>query len=184
MNNNIFIYSIRAATGLFRENLSQKQAKQLAYTLEMNAVPYTMFKENKETKEITTVSMEFLDLTSKKKKDTKELGYDLTDDGKGKKYDNGKPMIGTLVRVFPLALEALGSVIEFGTHKYPQPDNWKKVEGAKYRYLDSLMRHMVKHYKGMELDEETNKPHLAHMAWNALAILELYLMEKNEKQQK
>lgn len=110
--------------------------------------------------------------------------YDLTDDGKGKKYDTGKPMIGTIIRVFPNAMEALGSVIEFGTHKYPDPNNWKKVEGAKFRYLDSLMRHMVKHYRGLELDEETGKPHLAHMAWNALAILELYLMEQKEKESK
>lgn len=108
--------------------------------------------------------------------------YDLTDDGKGKKYDTGKPMVGTLCRVFPHALMAVGECIEFGTHKYPDPNNWKKVEGATTRYLDSLMRHLIKHYMGITKDEETNLPHLAHAAWNALAILELELMKNNQEE--
>lgn len=124
----------------------------------------------------------FVPIVDKKKEG--EVNYDLSDDGTGKKYDTGKPMIGTAMRVFPLSMEALGAVIEFGTHKYPQPDNWKKVEGANYRYLDSLMRHLIKHLKGQEFDEETGKPHLAHVVWNALAILELYLMGKNENENK
>lgn len=106
--------------------------------------------------------------------------YDLTDDGKGKKYDNGKPMPGTLVNVFPEALLAVGATIEFGTHKYPDPRNWRKVEGANKRYQDSLMRHLIKHNMGEVNDRETGIPHLAHMAWNALAILELYLLEHPE----
>lgn len=105
--------------------------------------------------------------------------YDLTDNSTGKKYDAGKPMVGTLARVFPHALMAIGQCIEFGTHKYPDPNNWKKVDGAKNRYLDSLMRHLLKHYMGITNDEETGLPHLSHAAWNALAILELELMNKD-----
>ena len=41
------------------------------------------------------------------------MTYDLTDDGTGKKYDGGKPMVGTLCRVFHLALLAVGQCIEF-----------------------------------------------------------------------
>lgn len=107
------------------------------------------------------------------------MNYDLTNDGMGKKYDNGKPLVGTLCRVFPHALMAIGEVIEFGTHKYPTPDNWKKVDKAFIRYQDSMMRHYLKHQLGIINDEETGKLHLAHMAWNALAILELYLMNEN-----
>ena len=103
--------------------------------------------------------------------------YDLTDDGTGKKYDTGKPMVGTLLRVFPNALIEIGRCIEFGTHKYPKPDNWKKVEGAKLRYLDSMIRHLLQHLRGNTFDDETGLPHLAHMAWNALAILELAHIE-------
>lgn len=109
-----------------------------------------------------------------------ESKYDLTDDGTGKKYDGGKSMVGTLVNVFPNALMAVGMCIEFGTHKYPNPSNWKQVEGAAKRYQDSLMRHLIKHNVGIEKDSETGIIHLAHMAWNALAILELYLMEHPE----
>ena len=111
----------------------------------------------------------------------KEPAYDLTDDGKGKKYDNGKSMVGTLCRVFPRALLGIGQCIEFGTRKYPQPDNWKLVDGAFTRYQDSMMRHYLKFLAGQEKDSETNLLHLKHMVWNALAILELYLMDHEDE---
>lgn len=113
--------------------------------------------------------------------DNSEPKYDLTDDGKGKKYDNGKSMVGTLCRVFPRALLGVGQCIEFGTHKYPQPDNWKLVDGAFTRYQDSMMRHYLKFLAGQEKDSETNLLHLKHMVWNALAVLELYLMENKDE---
>lgn len=106
--------------------------------------------------------------------------YDLTDDGTGKKYDTGKPMPGTLCRVFPRALLGIGECIEFGTHKYPDPSNWKKVDGAFKRYQDSMMRHYLKFLAGEENDPETGLLHLMHMGWNALAVLELYLMAHPE----
>lgn len=107
--------------------------------------------------------------------------YDLTDNGKGKKYDSGKSMVGTLCRVFPRALLGVGQCIEFGTHKYPQPDNWKLVENAFNRYQDSMMRHYLKFLAGQKKDSETNLLHLKHMVWNALAVLELYLMENEDE---
>jgi len=106
--------------------------------------------------------------------------YDLTDDGTGKKYDTGKPMVGTLCRVFPRALMAIGACITYGTTKYPASDNWKKVEGAYTRYQDSMIRHYLKHLQDIVKDDETGKLHLAHLCWNALAITELYLMEHPE----
>lgn len=111
----------------------------------------------------------------------KELVYDLTDDGKGKKYDSGKSMVGTLCRVFPRALLGVGQCITFGTKKYPKPDNWKLVENAFNRYQDSMMRHYLKFLAGQEEDSETNLLHLKHMVWNALAVLELYLMEHKDE---
>lgn len=95
----------------------------------------------------------------------------------GKKYDSNKPMVGTLCNVFPNALLAIGNCIEFGTHKYPDPANWQKVEGAFTRYQDSIMRHYLKFLGGEERDKETGLLHLSHMAWNTLAVLELYLRE-------
>ena len=109
------------------------------------------------------------------------MTYDLTDDGTGKKYDAGKSMVGTLCRVFPRALLEIGKCIEFGTKKYPDPANWKKVEGAYKRYQDSMMRHYLKHCSDITNDEETGILHLAHMCWNGFAVLELYLMEHDDK---
>lgn len=110
--------------------------------------------------------------------------YDLADDGKGKKYDTGKSMAGALCRVFPRALLAIGKCIEFGTHKYPNPLNWRLVDKAFERYQDSLMRHYLKFLSGEERDKETDLVHLSHMAWNALAILELYLIEHKDEYDK
>lgn len=110
--------------------------------------------------------------------------YDLTDDGTGKKYDKGKSLVGTLCRVFPRALLGIGLCIEFGTHKYPDPNNWKKVENGFNRYQDAMMRHLLKFNSGEILDNETHIPHLCHVAWNALAVLELYLMENSDKYDK
>lgn len=107
--------------------------------------------------------------------------YDLTDDGTGKKYDNGKPMAGTLTDVFSRALMAVGACIEYGTHKYPNPKNWQLVDNGIKRYRDAMVRHLLKYNAGIDKDEETKLPHLAHMTWNALAILELYMQEHKDE---
>lgn len=111
----------------------------------------------------------------------KEVRYNLIDDGTGKKYDNGKPMAGTLTDVFSRALMAVGACIEFGTHKYPDPKNWQLVDNGIKRYRDAMVRHLLKYNAGIDKDEETKLPHLAHMAWNALAILELYMQEHKDE---
>jgi hypothetical protein len=113
--------------------------------------------------------------------DSESKSYDLTDDGTGKKYDNGKPMAGTLTDVFSRALMAVGACIEYGTHKYPDPKNWQLVDNGIKRYRDAMVRHLLKYNAGIDKDEETKLPHLVHMAWNALAILELYMQEHKDE---
>lgn len=110
----------------------------------------------------------------------KEPVYDLTDDGKGKKYDSGKSMVGTLCRVFPRALLGIGQCIRFGQSKYPNPKNWSLVEDGLNRYTDSLMRHLLKMFAGQDIDPETKLPHIFHVCWNALAISEFYIKEHTE----
>lgn len=110
--------------------------------------------------------------------ETKEEDKPMTivpSESEGKKYDTGKPMVGTILRIFPRALFAIGSVIEYGTHKYPDPDNWSKNKNIESRYFDSAIRHMLKYFIGCKRDEESGKLHLAHAAWNLLAILEMEL---------
>lgn len=121
-----------------------------------------------------------IDLVSQKR-DKKVDGGESLNTPEGKKYDSNKSMVGTLCNVFPNALLAIGNCIEFGTHKYPDPANWQKVEGAFTRYQDSIMRHYLKFLAGQERDTETDLLHLAHMAWNVLAVLELYLREHMEE---
>lgn len=101
---------------------------------------------------------------------------EVEDNSVGRKYDGSKPLAGTVINVFPRSILAIGAVILKGKEKYPDPNNWKKVEGAKTRYQESLMRHLIKHNMGILRDEESGLPHLVHVAWNALAILELELM--------
>lgn len=125
-----------------------------------------------------------LDRQVEEKKDmlkNDNIDYDLTDDGTGKKYDSGKPMVGTLTDVFSRALMAVGACIEYGTHKYPNPKNWQLVDDGIKRYRDAMIRHLLKYNAGIDKDEETKLPHLAHMAWNALAILELYMQEHKDE---
>ena len=98
----------------------------------------------------------------------------------GIKYDDNKPLVGTMLDVFPHALMSIGALIKFGMSKYPSPDNWQRVENAQIRYKDALMRHLLKHCAGEIIDPETKMYHLVSVCWNALAILELYIRSKNE----
>lgn len=86
-----------------------------------------------------------------------------------KKDKIGKLEMDRLVEFYP-ALEDLVRVIQFGSEKY-EPLSWKKVDPADFR--GAMMRHTMKYLKGEEVDEESGIHHLAHAAWNCLAILTL-----------
>lgn len=108
----------------------------------------------------------------------------MTDNKKeiGLKFDNGKPMVGTMLSVFPNAFMAIGAVIKKGQEKYPNPNNWKLVDNKTQRYTDALIRHLIKYLTGTEYDNESGHHHLAHVAWNALAILETALTQPENKE--
>ena len=88
----------------------------------------------------------------------------------GVKLDQGKNRLGLVLGGFAPALEEVGKIGTFGANKYT-PDGWKEVENGYERYKDALYRHLLRHEAGEELDPESGLPHLAHMAWNALAII-------------
>lgn len=90
----------------------------------------------------------------------------------GVKLDSGKPAIARgVLRYFPRAVEAVARVSEFGATKYTW-DGWRDVENASERYTEALTRHLVA--DAIEaIDPESGMSHKAHIAWNALAILEL-----------
>lgn len=94
------------------------------------------------------------------------------------KYDGGKPGIWRgIINYFPRALWAVGEISTFGAEKYAW-DGWADVKQGYERYRDAQFRHALKEAMGEEVDPDSEKYHLAHEAWGALASLELYLRNK------
>lgn len=90
----------------------------------------------------------------------------------GAKLDEGKNRLALVLGEFSHALWDVGEVGTFGANKYT-PRGWLEVPNAKERYMDALMRHLFHHFSGEERDPESNLKHLAHAAWNILAVLDL-----------
>lgn len=101
----------------------------------------------------------------------------------GVKLDTNKPDVDLVFRGFPRALLAVAEVATFGAKKYT-PDGWREVENAERRYSSAMDRHRL-HGAIEECCEESNLLHDAHIAWNALARLELKLdrLEKEKGQE-
>lgn len=81
------------------------------------------------------------------------------------KHDNGKPMISL---IDPKFIEGLASVMTQGANKYGR-DNWQECKEP-HRYLDALLRHILKYWDGEKIDTESGKSHLYHIAFNAMAL--------------
>lgn len=102
---------------------------------------------------------------------------------KGIKLDAGKPLLNKgLFSQFPAALEAVARVSQFGAEKYTW-GGWKTVPDGKSRYTEALLRHLMAEQKELN-DRESGLAHLAHAAWNALAILELSLYLDEDTQER
>ena len=84
-----------------------------------------------------------------------------------KKYDQGK------LRWDLLPLNLIEKVVEiytFGAEKYG-PNTWQNLEDGYNRYKAAMFRHLMEFEKGNVIDDESGKEHLAHMVWNAIAML-------------
>lgn len=69
----------------------------------------------------------------------------------------------------PYAQQELARVFTFGANKYA-PNNWLK--GMDWtKCLASLKRHVAAWEMGQDFDDETKCFHMAHAAWNALALV-------------
>lgn len=90
----------------------------------------------------------------------------------GKKHDTGKPMAGLMMQDFAKALAAVADVTTYGARKYT-PSGWVNVPDANRRYTDALYRHLLAYAAGETHDAESGLPHIAHAAWNVLALLEM-----------
>ena len=96
---------------------------------------------------------------------------------KGVKTNNLKPQMSLLFRQFPKALEAVVMCSQYGHEKYKETDedylNYTRVDGGSKTYADAGLRHRLE--QGNDL--ESGLPHQFHVAWNALAELELWIKE-------
>lgn len=85
------------------------------------------------------------------------------------KADSGKPRL-TLVP--PRIIWDIAAVREYGTAKYKDPENWRKVSPQRYR--DAAFRHFMRYLATPHgVDEESGLPHLWHCATNIAFLCEL-----------
>ena len=89
-------------------------------------------------------------------------------DGSGKDdRADGKPRWELL----PLeTVEEIVKVYTMGAEKYAD-EAWKNIPDGYRRYKAALLRHITAYDKGERVDKESGLSHLAHAAWNAIAML-------------
>lgn len=95
----------------------------------------------------------------------------------GVKFDTGKPRVDLVFNGFPMAIMCVAEVATFGAEKYSE-HGWKQVPDGIKRYTAAMDRHRIMEAMGYDHDEESNMLHAAHLAWNALARLELLIREE------
>lgn len=87
----------------------------------------------------------------------------------GVKYDKDKDRWDLLPFA---ATEQVVKVLTHGAKKYA-PENWRKVEGWRWRYLGAALRHVSAFALGERIDPESGLPHLAHACCCLMFMLEL-----------
>lgn len=90
----------------------------------------------------------------------------------GAKLDAGKNRLGLVLGGFARALQEVGRVGTYGAEKY-SPNGWRHVKDGKERYLDALYRHLFE--DAISPIDDSGLLHMAQVAWNALAVLEIRL---------
>ena len=93
----------------------------------------------------------------------------LKDDGQEAKADAGKLRLSLVPREI---IRAIAAIRMFGTEKYADPDNWRKVEAERYR--DAAFRHFLAYLDDPGgKDEESGLPHLWHCVTNMAFLIEM-----------
>lgn len=87
----------------------------------------------------------------------------------GSKLDAAKSNCDLVFSGFANALLEVAKVGTYGATKYTE-NGWKDVPNGIRRYRSALYRHLL---ALEDFDPDTRLPHMAHVAWNALAALEL-----------
>ena len=92
---------------------------------------------------------------------------ELTEIGTGDKADIGKPRMDL---ISPLAMAYLAQVLTFGANKYAA-HNWRKGIPLS-KLIAASQRHLTAIAAGIDTDEETGLPHVAHLLCEAMFICE------------
>ena len=94
----------------------------------------------------------------------------MTEYNQEAKADAGKAQLTLVPREI---IWDIAQIRMYGTKKYKDPDNWKRVETV--RYQDAAMRHFLAYLDNPEsVDEESGLPHLWHLACNIAFLCERY----------
>lgn len=83
-------------------------------------------------------------------------------------YGQAKPSLGLLPGA---AQVAIAEVLALGKAKYGDA-NWRVDPVSYSTYHNALLRHLIKAWEGEEMDPESGQPHLAHVAANAMILLD------------
>jgi len=94
----------------------------------------------------------------------------------GSKLDSGKDRCGLVLGDFSRALRMVSKIGTYGAKKYTD-HGWLEVQDGVERYTDAMLRHWFDENTSCFNDDDTGLPHAAHLAWNALARLELMIRE-------
>lgn len=89
----------------------------------------------------------------------------------GAKLDANKPNCDLVFSNFSNALLEVAKVGTIGAIKYTD-NGWESVPDGIRRYRSAIYRHLL---SSKFLDDDSGMPHMAHAAWNCLAVLELLL---------
>lgn len=96
----------------------------------------------------------------------------------GTKLDTGKPQMWLV----PMeSIRAIAILMTKALDKYPDKDNWKKIDNGEERYLNALLRHLCEIQEGIDIDEETGLPHAYAVGANALFYLYHYMKRQDEQ---
>lgn len=101
-----------------------------------------------------------------------------SDKDQSAKADKGKLELSL---VNPELVKAVAEVRMYGTEKYGDSENWRKVEPK--RYVDALYRHLLAYIGGNEVDEESGLSHLSHMACNISFLLDKEYLKEHKGEQ-
>ena len=69
-------------------------------------------------------------------------------------------------------IRAIAKVRMYGTEKYHDPENWKRVSAERYR--DALMRHILAYLDDpSSVDDESGLKHIWHAACNIAFLIQM-----------